>query len=137
MGRRVKQGGSLVAHREQRESPRLHEELLVLHRERTEQAHTNGIQDTREDASETGVLEHPVVFLSDGILSGANALALEERTWDEVRDLSFHFFLVSPLLGLPFSPVVHPILEGVFNLSNAGNRGGKAAQGDNGEPARC
>jgi MFS family permease len=43
-------------------------------------------------------------------------LQLEQRTWEEVRDLSLNFFLVSPLLKLPFSPVVHPILEGVFNL---------------------
>lgn len=57
-----------------------------------------------------------VVFLSDGILPGANALQLEQRTWEEVRDLSLNFFLVSPLLNLPFSPVVHPVLEGVFNL---------------------
>ena len=57
-----------------------------------------------------------VVFFSDGILPGANALALEERTWKEVVDLSLNFFLVSPLLNLPFSPVVHPMLEGVFNL---------------------
>jgi ketosteroid isomerase-like protein len=57
-----------------------------------------------------------VVFLSDGILPGSNALKLEQRTWEEVRDLSLNFFLVSPLLGLPFSPVVHPMLEGVFNL---------------------
>ena len=57
-----------------------------------------------------------IVFLSDGILPGANALQLEQRTWEEVRDLSLNFFLVSPLLKLPFSPVVHPVLEGVFNL---------------------
>jgi ketosteroid isomerase-like protein len=56
------------------------------------------------------------LFFSDGILPGANALQLEQRTWEEVRDLSLNFFLVSPLLGLPFSPVVHPMLEGVFNL---------------------
>ena len=57
-----------------------------------------------------------IVFISDGILPGANALQLEQRTWEEVRDLSINFFLVSPLLHLPFSPVVHPMLEGVFNL---------------------
>jgi len=57
-----------------------------------------------------------ILFISDGILPGVNALALEQRTWEEVRDLSINFFLVSPLLHLPFSPVVHPILEGVFNL---------------------
>jgi ketosteroid isomerase-like protein len=57
-----------------------------------------------------------LVFLSDGILPGANALVLEERTWKEVLDLSLNFFLVAPLLHLPFSPVVHPILEAVFNI---------------------
>mmetsp|Transcript_18132 Transcript_18132/g.30609 ORF Transcript_18132/g.30609 Transcript_18132/m.30609 type:complete len:630 (-) Transcript_18132:634-2523(-) len=57
-----------------------------------------------------------ILFISDGILPGVNALALEQRTWEEVRDLSINFFLVSPLLHLPFSPVVHPMLEGVFNL---------------------
>lgn len=57
-----------------------------------------------------------IVFFSDGILPGANALQLEQRTWEEVRDLSLNFFLVSPLLDLPFSPTVHPVLEGVFNL---------------------
>ena len=57
-----------------------------------------------------------IVFFSDGILPGANALALEYRTWEEVRDLSLNFFLVSPVLNLPFAPVVHPMLEGVFNL---------------------
>jgi hypothetical protein len=56
-----------------------------------------------------------IVFLSDGILPGPNALALEGRTWEEVRDLSLNFFLVAPLLHLPFAPVVHPVLEGVFN----------------------
>jgi hypothetical protein len=57
-----------------------------------------------------------VVFFSDGILPGASALALEERTWKEVLDLSLNFFLVAPLLRLPFSPAVHPVLEAVFNL---------------------
>ena len=57
-----------------------------------------------------------ILFVSDGILPGVNALALEQRTWEEVRDLSLNFFLVAPSLNLPFSPVVHPMLEGVFNL---------------------
>ena len=57
-----------------------------------------------------------IVFFSDGILPGANALQLEARTWEEVLNLSLNFFLVSPLLNLPFSPPVHPMLEGVFNL---------------------
>ena len=56
-----------------------------------------------------------IVFFSDGILPGANALQLEPRTWEEVVNLSLNFFFVSPLLGLPFSPVVHPLLESVFN----------------------
>ena len=57
-----------------------------------------------------------ILFFSDGILPGANALALEQRTWEEVRDLSLNFALVAPMLKLPFAPVVHPMLEGVFNL---------------------
>jgi len=58
-----------------------------------------------------------IVFFSDGIIPGANALQLEGRTWEEVRDLSLNFFLISPTLNLPFAPTtVHPILEGVFNL---------------------
>jgi hypothetical protein len=57
-----------------------------------------------------------VVFLSDRILPGANALQLEQCTWEEVRDLSTNFFFVSPLLNLPFAATVHPILEGIFNL---------------------
>lgn len=57
-----------------------------------------------------------IVFFSEGILPGANALQLEARTWEEVLNLSLNFFLVSPLLHLPFSPSVHPMLEGVFNL---------------------
>ena len=57
-----------------------------------------------------------IVFFSDGILPGANVLQLEQRTWEEVRDLSLNFFFVSPILSLPFSPVVHPMLEGVFNI---------------------
>ena len=56
-----------------------------------------------------------VVFFSDRFF-GLPVTALEQRTWMEVRDLSLNFFLVSPLLNLPFSPVVHPMLEGVFNI---------------------
>jgi hypothetical protein len=56
-----------------------------------------------------------VVFFSEWFF-GLPAQALETRTWEEVRDLSLNFFLVSPILGLPFAPVVHPGLEGIFNL---------------------
>lgn len=56
-----------------------------------------------------------VVFFSDWFY-GLPATALEQRTWEEVRDLSLNFFFVSPLLNLPFAPVVHPMMEGVFNL---------------------
>mmetsp|Transcript_8225 Transcript_8225/g.10118 ORF Transcript_8225/g.10118 Transcript_8225/m.10118 type:complete len:489 (+) Transcript_8225:87-1553(+) len=67
-----------------------------------------------------------IVFFSNGVLPGADATQLELRTWEEVRDLSLNFFLVAPLLHLPFSPVVHPGLEGIFNwlLSWAGLFGG-------------
>lgn len=56
-----------------------------------------------------------VVFFSDWFF-GLPATSLEQRTWEEVRDLSLNFFFVSPILNLPFAPVVHPMLEGVFNL---------------------
>eukprot|EP00529_Nitzschia_sp_RCC80_P011317 CAMPEP_0113469228 /NCGR_PEP_ID=MMETSP0014_2-20120614/15785_1 /TAXON_ID=2857 /ORGANISM="Nitzschia sp." /LENGTH=616 /DNA_ID=CAMNT_0000361687 /DNA_START=193 /DNA_END=2043 /DNA_ORIENTATION=- /assembly_acc=CAM_ASM_000159 len=56
-----------------------------------------------------------VVFFSEWFF-GVPAQALEQRTWEEVRDLSLNFFLVSPILGLPFAPVVHPGLEAIFNL---------------------
>ena len=56
-----------------------------------------------------------VVFFSNWFY-GVPAQSMELRTWEEVRDLSINFFLVSPILGLPFSPVVHPGLEGIFNL---------------------
>jgi hypothetical protein len=56
-----------------------------------------------------------VVFFSSWFF-GLPATSLEVRTWEEVRDLSLNFFLVSPILGLPFAPVVHPGLEGIFNL---------------------
>jgi len=57
-----------------------------------------------------------IVFFSDGIIPGANALQLEGWTWEQVRDLSLNLFLVSPTINLPFAPTTHPILEGVFNL---------------------
>lgn len=56
-----------------------------------------------------------VVFFSSWFF-GLPATSLEVRTWEEVRDLSLNFFLVSPILGLPFAPVIHPGLEGIFNL---------------------
>lgn len=57
-----------------------------------------------------------ILFFLDGIFLGANALQHKPRTWEEVRELSLNFFLVAPILNLPFSPTVHPMLEGVFNL---------------------
>jgi len=57
-----------------------------------------------------------IVFLSNGILPGKDALAFEQATWEEVRDLSLNYWLISPLLQLPFAPVLHPGLEGIFNL---------------------
>lgn len=56
-----------------------------------------------------------VVFFSDWFF-GMPVQAFEPRTWDEVRDLALNFFFVSPILGLSFSPVIHPGLEGIFNL---------------------
>jgi len=57
-----------------------------------------------------------IVFFSNGILPGPDATQLDQATWLEVRDLSLNFFLVAPLLKLPFAPVIHPGLEGIFNL---------------------
>lgn len=57
-----------------------------------------------------------IVFFSNGILPGTDATQLDPATWKEVLDLSLNFFLISPLLHLPFAPVLHPLLEGMFNL---------------------
>ena len=49
----------------------------------------------------------------------------------QVRDLSLNFWLVAPVLNLPFSPTVHPMLEGIFNglLAWAALFGGFAIDG--------
>jgi hypothetical protein len=57
-----------------------------------------------------------IVFFSNGILPGPDATQLDSATWEEVLGLSLNFWLVAPLLNLPFSPVLHPGLEGIFNL---------------------
>ena len=57
-----------------------------------------------------------IVFFSNGILPGPDATQLDPATWDEVLGLSLNFWLVAPLLQLPFSPVLHPGLEAIFNL---------------------
>jgi len=57
-----------------------------------------------------------IVFFSNGIVPGPDATQLDAATWAEVRDLSLNFFLISPLLHLPFAPVLHPGLEAIFNL---------------------
>mmetsp|Transcript_88184 Transcript_88184/g.273244 ORF Transcript_88184/g.273244 Transcript_88184/m.273244 type:complete len:472 (+) Transcript_88184:47-1462(+) len=62
------------------------------------------------------VLYVTIVFFSNGILPGPDATQFDPSTWIEVRDLSLNFWLISPLLQLPFAPVVHPCLEGLFNL---------------------
>ena len=55
------------------------------------------------------------LFLSD-VAPGVNALQLDPGTWKEVKDLSLNFWLVLPILSYDSAPVVHPVLEGVFNL---------------------
>mmetsp|Transcript_78441 Transcript_78441/g.197050 ORF Transcript_78441/g.197050 Transcript_78441/m.197050 type:complete len:483 (-) Transcript_78441:71-1519(-) len=57
-----------------------------------------------------------IVFFSNGILPGKDATQLDPATWEEVLNLSLNFWLISPLLQLPFAPVLHPGLEGIFNL---------------------
>ena len=54
------------------------------------------------------------LFLSD-LTPGKNALALDPATWEEVKALSLNFWLVLPSLS-DAAPVLHPVLEGVFNL---------------------
>lgn len=57
-----------------------------------------------------------IVFLSNGIVPGKDVSQLDPSTWTEVLNLSLNFWLISPLLQLPFAPVLHPGLEGIFNL---------------------
>lgn len=54
------------------------------------------------------------LFLSD-LTPGKNALALDPATWEEVKSLSLNFWFVLPSISAD-APVVHPVLEGVFNL---------------------
>ncbi|KAJ1416557.1 hypothetical protein B484DRAFT_454247 [Ochromonadaceae sp. CCMP2298] len=56
-----------------------------------------------------------LLFLSD-VAPGLNALTLDPATWQEVRDLSLNFWLVLPIAQPDVAPVVHPLLEGAFNL---------------------
>ena len=55
------------------------------------------------------------LFLSD-VAPGVNALQLDPGTWKEVKDLSLNFWLVLPITAPDAAPIVHPVLEGVFNL---------------------
>jgi hypothetical protein len=49
------------------------------------------------------------------ILPGVNAPALDPQTWSLVRDLSLNFWFVLPTVSSS-ATVVHPVLEGVFNI---------------------
>jgi len=64
----------------------------------------------------TSVAYVTIVFFSNGILPGPDATQFDPSTWKEVLELSLNFWLISPLLSLPFAPVLHPGLEGIFNL---------------------
>ena len=44
-----------------------------------------------------------IVFFSNGILPGPDATQLDPATWSEVLGLSLNFWLVAPLLDLPFA----------------------------------
>ena len=57
-----------------------------------------------------------IVFFSNGILPGPDATQLDPATWSEVLGLSLNFWLVAPLLDLPFAAQLHPGLEAIFNL---------------------
>lgn len=56
------------------------------------------------------------VFFSHALLPGPDVTQLDPATWAEVLGLSLNFGFVAPLLHLPFSPVLHPGLEAIFNL---------------------
>lgn len=64
----------------------------------------------------TSVAYVVIVFFTNGILPGPDATQFDPSTWKEVLDLSINFWLISPLVGLPFAAVLHPGLEGIFNL---------------------
>lgn len=78
-----------------------------------------------------------IVFFSNGLLPGPDATQLDLATWEEVRDLSLNFWLVAPLLHLPFAPTLHPMLEALFNalLAWAAVFAGFLADGRPGRPA--
>eukprot|EP00747_Dinoflagellata_sp_TGD_P067513 gnl/TRDRNA2_/TRDRNA2_155307_c0_seq2.p1 gnl/TRDRNA2_/TRDRNA2_155307_c0~~gnl/TRDRNA2_/TRDRNA2_155307_c0_seq2.p1 ORF type:complete len:441 (+),score=60.51 gnl/TRDRNA2_/TRDRNA2_155307_c0_seq2:185-1507(+) len=57
-----------------------------------------------------------IVFFSNGIVPGPDATQLDPATWEEVLGLSLNFWLIAPLLNLPFAADLHPGLEGIFNL---------------------
>ncbi|KAJ1449644.1 hypothetical protein M885DRAFT_590351 [Pelagophyceae sp. CCMP2097] len=77
------------------------------------------------------------LFLAEGqLLPGPSALKLDPDTWKEVLDLSLNFWLVGPAVFGSAFPVVHPCLEGVFNLVLAWSAlfAGFAADGRKGRP---
>ena len=49
------------------------------------------------------------VFFSHALLPGPDVTQLDPATWTEVIGLSLNFGFVSPVLQLPFSPVLHPV----------------------------
>jgi hypothetical protein len=55
------------------------------------------------------------LFLSN-IAPGVNALALDPATWIEVKNLSINFWLILPIFSPQYAPLLHPILEGIFNF---------------------
>lgn len=55
------------------------------------------------------------LFISD-IAPGVNALQLDPATWQLVKDLSLNFWLILPIFFSDSAPVLHPVMEGLFNL---------------------
>lgn len=57
------------------------------------------------------------LFFAEGqLLPGPGALQLDAATWVEVRDLSLNFWQIGPALAPGQFPVLHPGLEGIFNV---------------------
>ena len=56
------------------------------------------------------------LFLST-VAPGPNALQLDSKTWQEVLDLSYNFWLILPIFFSKLDvDTVSPVLEGIFNL---------------------
>mmetsp|Transcript_10354 Transcript_10354/g.31017 ORF Transcript_10354/g.31017 Transcript_10354/m.31017 type:complete len:577 (-) Transcript_10354:1280-3010(-) len=60
-----------------------------------------------------------ILFLSTEA-PGVPATALDPQTWEEVKNLSFNFWLILPQFFPQYAaPATHPVMEGIFNFTLA------------------